>query len=242
MKIIAVIPARFNSKRFRGKPLVKLVGKTMIERVYSQVLNTKLFDNIIVATDDIRIAKEVKRFGGSVVVTSVDHKSGTDRIWEVVKDMSVDGIVNIQGDEPLIPEKLIEELYNSLLKDDSDVVTAAFESDSIKDFRSLDIVKVIVDNTGNALYFSRAMIPNNEYSKFDSFLHHIGIYGYKKAVLKDFIESKNSLLEEKEKLEQLRFLENGVKIKVLKTNYKSMGVDVPGDIGIVEKLIKGKNE
>jgi len=242
MKIIAVIPARFNSKRFRGKPLVKLVGKTMIERVYSQVLNTKLFDNIIVATDDVRIAKEVKRFGGSVVVTSVDHKSGTDRIWEVVKDMSVDGIVNIQGDEPLIPEKLIEELYNSLLQDDSDVVTAAFKNDSIKDFRSSNIVKVIVDNTGNALYFSRAMIPNNEYSKFDGFLHHIGIYGYKKAVLKDFIESENSLLEEKEQLEQLRFLENGVKIKVLKTNYKSMGVDVPGDIGIVEKLIKEKNE
>jgi 3-deoxy-manno-octulosonate cytidylyltransferase (CMP-KDO synthetase) len=242
MKIIAVIPARFNSKRFRGKPLVKLVGKTMIERVYSQVLNTKFFDNIIVATDDVRIAKEVKRFGGSVVVTSVNHKSGTDRIWEVVKDMSVDGIVNIQGDEPLIPEKLIEEIYNSLLKDDSDVVTAAFKNDSIKDFRSSNIVKVIVDNTGNALYFSRAMIPNNEYSKFDNFLHHIGIYGYKKAVLKDFIESKNSLLEEKENLEQLRFLENGVKIKVLKTNYKSMGVDVPGDIGIVEKLIKEKNE
>jgi len=241
MKIIAVIPARFNSKRFRGKPLIKLVGKTMIERVYNQAYNTKLFEKIIVATDDNRIVNEVKRFGGKVVLTSPDHKSGTDRIWEVVKDMDVDGIVNVQGDEPLIPEELIKELYNSLSKDNTDVVTAAFENTSSKDFKSADIVKVVIDKSNNALYFSRSMIPYSNLSNFTSFLNHIGIYGYKKNVLKDFIESNSSFLEEKENLEQLRFIENGVKIKVLRTGYSSVGVDVPADISIVEKLIKEKN-
>ncbi len=241
MKIVAVIPARFDSKRFRGKPLVKLVGKTMIERVYTQVANTKLFDKIIVATDDLRIAKEVKRFGGSVEITSTEHNSGTDRVWEVVKDMDIDAVVNIQGDEPLIPEKLIEELFNSLSNEDSEVVTAAFHNNSIKDFRSPDIVKVVVDIFGYALYFSRSSIPNIENTNFDHFLNHIGIYGYKKNTLKKFIEAKTSLLEDQEKLEQLRFLENGIKIKVLDTSYKSIGVDVPSDIETVEKLIKEKN-
>ncbi len=241
MKIVAVIPSRFDSKRFRGKPLIKLVGKTMIERVYSQVYNTGLFEKIIVATDDIRIAKEVKRFGGTVVITSSEHKSGTDRIWEVVKDMDIDGIINVQGDEPLIPEELIKDLYDLLLKDDTEVVTAAFQNDSIKDFRSSDIVKTIVDLSGYALYFSRSSIPNIEQSSFEGFLHHIGIYGYKKNALKEFIEAEVSSLEDKEKLEQLRFLENGIKIKILNTTYKSVGVDVPADIGVVEKLIKEKN-
>lgn len=241
MKIVAVIPSRFDSKRFRGKPLIKLVGKTMIERVYSQVHNTGLFEKIIVATDDIRIAKEVKRFGGTVVITSSEHKSGTDRIWEVVKDMDIDGIINVQGDEPLIPEELIKDLYDLLLKDDTEVVTAAFQNDSIKDFRSSDIVKTIVDLSGYALYFSRSSIPNIEQSSFEGFLHHIGIYGYKKNALKEFIEAEVSSLEDKEKLEQLRFLENGIKIKILNTTYKSVGVDVPADIGVVEKLIKEKN-
>ncbi len=241
MKIVAVIPSRFDSKRFRGKPLIKLVGKTMIERVYSQVHNTGLFEKIIVATDDIRIAKEVKRFGGSVVITSSEHKSGTDRIWEVVKDMDIDGIINVQGDEPLIPEELIKDVYDFLSKDDTEVVTAAFQNDSIKDFRSSDIVKTIVDLSGYALYFSRSSIPNIEQSSFEGFLHHIGIYGYKKNALKEFIEAEVSSLEEKEKLEQLRFLENGIKIKILNTTYKSVGVDVPADIGVVEKLIKEKN-
>ena len=241
MRIIAVIPARFGSKRFRGKPLVKIAGKTMIEWVYNRVESAQVFDQIIVATDDPRIDKEVKRFGAESVMTSVDHPSGTDRIWEVIRNMEIDAVVNIQGDEPLISIDLIQEIYSELKHGQCPVVTAVFQNNSLKDFNSTNIVKATMNCSGEALYFSRSPIPNVNYSEFTGFLHHVGIYGYTKNALNMFVSHGCSDLENKEKLEQLRFIENGYKIKLIHTDYLSVGVDVPSDVDLVEKRLREEN-
>ena len=239
MKIAAIIPARYNSKRFKGKPLVKINGITMIERVYIQVKKSKKFSDIIVATDDKRIAKVVSDFGGNFKLTSEKHKSGTDRVWEVLKNSDYDAVVNIQGDEPLISEELIADLYEKLQMNKYDIVTAAYFNSSYDDFISENIVKVVFNKSLKALYFSRSPIPFQVRSNFKGFYQHIGIYGYMRNALKKFVESSVSKLESIEKLEQLRFIDNDVKINVIKTNYKSYGVDVPKDIIKLESILKG---
>jgi len=238
MEIAAIIPARYNSKRFKGKPLVKINGITMIERVYIQVKKSKKFSNIIVATDDKRIAKVVKDFGGNFKLTSEKHKSGTDRVWEVLKNSDYDAIVNIQGDEPLISEELIADLYEKLKMNKYDVITAAYFNTSYDDFISKNIVKVVFNKSLKALYFSRSPIPFQVESNFQGFYQHIGIYGYMRSDLKKFVESPLSNLESIEKLEQLRFIGNDIKINVIKTNYQSYGVDVPEDIIKLESILK----
>jgi 3-deoxy-manno-octulosonate cytidylyltransferase (CMP-KDO synthetase) len=237
MKIAAVIPSRFQSSRFPGKPLVKIAGKTMIERVYRQVAKAGCFNDIIVATDDRRILNEVTGFGGKAEMTDNNIKSGSERVWSVVEKKDFHAVVNIQGDEPLISEKLIREVFQALAE--NPVVSAARRNDSYEDFCSKNVVKVVCDQKGRALYFSRAPIPYAEKKIFAGFFQHIGIYGYTKEMLRIFIGSGISELERSENLEQLRFLFLGQKIHIIQTDFVSHGVDVPDDIGKIEKLLRG---
>ena len=238
MNIGAIIPARYNSSRFPGKPLAKISGVSMIERVYRQASKSGKFKSVIVATDSKIIAEEVERFGGLFKMTSAECSSGTERVWEVFQESDLDGAINIQGDEPLISEDLISEIYFKLMEGGNPVVTAAYFNDSEEEFYSENVVKSVFDSKGNALYFSRSPIPGQQLTKFSGFYHHIGIYGYTRNALSSFIKLSPSELEIKEKLEQLRFLDNGINISVLKTNYKSIGVDIPEDIEKIEKLLK----
>ncbi len=238
MKIGAIIPARYESSRFRGKPLAQIAGISMIERVYRQVAKVEKFDEIIVATDSNLIVEEVQSFNGNVVMTSPGCSSGTERVWEVLKENNFDSAINIQGDEPLISEELISEIYDRLEKGRDPVVTAAYFNKSIEDFNSVNVVKSVFDSDGNALYFSRSPIPSQQISGFDGFYHHIGIYGYTRDALSSFFNLPLSKMEKMERLEQLRFLENGINIFVIKTDYRSIGVDVPEDIYKIEKILK----
>jgi 3-deoxy-manno-octulosonate cytidylyltransferase (CMP-KDO synthetase) len=236
MKIAAVIPSRFLSSRFPGKPLAKIAGKTMIERVYRQVAKAGGFSDIIVATDDQRIFNEVNGFGGKAEMTDNNIESGSERVWSVVKNKDFSAVVNIQGDEPLISEKLIREVCQALRE--NPVVSAARFNNSYDDFCSKNVVKVICDREGGALYFSRAPIPYSEKNIFTGFFQHIGIYGYTKEMLRVFIDSGVSELERRENLEQLRFLFFGQKVRVIQTDFVSHGVDVPEDIEKIEKLLR----
>lgn len=243
MKIAAIIPARYQSTRFEGKPLALIKGIPMIQRVYRQVEKSGCFESksIFVATDDERIASVVKDFGGNAVMTSPDHTSGSERLWEVVSDRDFDALINIQGDEPIVPPRLISDIYDELKKLRYDVVTPVFFNSSYEEYLSRNAVKVVINREFFALYFSRSPIPYMEKKDFKGFYHHVGMYGYLKSVLNRFINFPKSQLETTEKLEQLRFLDNGIQIKTIATEYSSIGVDVPGDIARVEEFIKNKD-
>jgi 3-deoxy-manno-octulosonate cytidylyltransferase (CMP-KDO synthetase) len=243
VNIAAIIPARYHSTRFEGKPIVKIKGISMIERVYRQVTASGKFpsDHIMVATDDQRIAVVVDTFGGNVVMTSPQCSSGSERLWEVLENRDFDAVINIQGDEPIVPGELIASLYDELSSCKYEVVTPAYYSNSYEDYLSRHVVKVVVDKDFRALYFSRAPIPFTEKKNFTGFHHHIGMYGYLKDSLKRFINLPPSTLEKTEKLEQLRFLENDIGIKVISSEYQSVGVDVPEDVVKVEKILAGIN-
>ncbi|MFC2146798.1 3-deoxy-manno-octulosonate cytidylyltransferase [Acidobacteriota bacterium] len=242
MNIAAIIPARYHSTRFEGKPIVKIKGLPMIERVYRQVEASGKFisTHIMVATDDQRIATVVDVFGGNVVMTSPRCSSGSERLWEVLENRDFDAILNIQGDEPIVPGELIASLYDELNSCKYEVVTPAYYSNSYEDYLSRHVVKVVVDRDFRALYFSRSPIPFMEKKNFTGFHHHIGMYGYLKDSLKGFINLPPSPLENTEKLEQLRFLENSIGIKVIQSEYQSVGVDVPEDVVKVEKILEGR--
>ncbi len=241
MKTAAIIPARYSSSRFMGKPLALIAGKPMIQRVYLQAAKCKLFSDVIVATDDERIARVVEEFGGHAVLTSPDHGSGTERLWEVLENSDFDAAVNVQGDEPIVSEKLLAQVCRELETGQHDVVTAYYFNTSYEDYLSRNVVKVVMDNTFNALYFSRASIPSVEEADFPGFFQHIGLYGYLKKSVETFIKLPASQLEKKEKLEQLRFLENGIPIKVIRSRYRALGVDVPGDVKRIEKILNEEN-
>lgn len=241
MNIGAIIPARYDSSRFPGKPLVKISGVSMIERVYRQVQGSGKFEEIIVATDSVKIAEEVEKFNGKYVMTSPGCSSGTERVWEVLKESRLEAAINIQGDEPLVSEKLISDIYNRLKYGVDPVVTAVYFNDSFEDFNSVNVVKSVFDVNGKALYFSRSPIPGQQISEFTGFYHHIGIYGYTRDALSSFFELPPSDMEKVERLEQLRFIDNGINIYVLKTNYRSIGVDVPEDVDKIEKILREKN-
>lgn len=239
MRIAAIIPARYHSTRFEGKPLVSIAGLPMIQRVYRQVEKANRFlpQQIAVATDDKRIESVVKSFGGNAIMTSSTHSSGSERIWEVLQNMDAEAAINIQGDEPIVPEELISQLYRQLESGTYDVVTPAYHNTSYNDFLSRHNVKVVVDNVFRALYFSRSPIPFTPQKEFHGFYHHMGIYGYLKNALGRFVQLPSSKLENTERLEQLRFLENGMSIKVIISRWRSVGVDVPEDVQKVEKLL-----
>jgi 3-deoxy-manno-octulosonate cytidylyltransferase (CMP-KDO synthetase) len=234
-KATGIIPARYAATRFPGKPLAKIAGKWMIQRVYEQALKAKFLQQIIIATDDERIFSAAQTFGADVRMTSPDHESGTERVAEVAKGVESPIIINIQGDEPLLQGSMIDDLIETL--QDSSIAMATLAS-RVKDLDRIhdpNIVKVVTDKNGSALYFSRSPLPSRP---SDHFLQHIGIYGYQKEFLLTFHTLPFSRLEATEGLEQLRVLESGHKIKIVTTSFTTLSVDNPQDIMAVEKLIQ----
>lgn len=236
-RIIAVIPARYQSSRFPGKPLAMIAGKMMVQRVYEQVKRVNSIKRVIVATDDERIYNAVKQFQGEVVLTG-NCSCGTERVYEAVKDYSCDIVINIQGDEPLIKPEMIDELVDEFNDDNVLMATLCKKISEPVDIDNPSIVKVIRDRNNDALYFSRYPIPFNRDKRSDvKHYKHIGIYGYRKSFLKEYIQTEKTSLEIAENLEQLRVLESGYKIRVKETIYDSIGVDTPEDILKVDKVI-----
>ncbi|OGR55532.1 MAG: 3-deoxy-manno-octulosonate cytidylyltransferase [Elusimicrobia bacterium RIFCSPLOWO2_02_FULL_39_32] len=240
MKIIGVIPARYGSKRFPGKPLALINGKPMIQWVYEKASKSKYLERLIVATDDVRIMRKVWSFGGEAMLTSLKSKSGTDRTAEVCKKMAADVIVNIQGDEPLISYKTIDLVVEAMKKDQRLLMaTAAIPLKSTNaQIQSENIVKVVLDKAGNALYFSRYPIPYKKNKNAQkTILQHCGLYAFRKNFLLRFAKWKQTPLEMTESLEQLRALERGTRIKVIITRQKSFGVDTKTDLEKVKKML-----
>ncbi len=242
IRVIGVIPARYASTRLPGKPLLKISGKPMIQSVYERCLNAKLIDKVIVATDDKRIYDTVVKFGGNAVMTSSKHRSGTDRIGEVVNQrtgepVNYDIVVNIQGDEPFINPSNIDKAIKPLLKDKTvNVSTLAFKIKNNKEINDPNLVKVIFDKDSNAIYFSRNPIPYNRDKKGTvDYYKHIGLYVYRKSYLQKLIKLRPSKLEQAEKLEQLRILENGGKIRVVVTKADSHSIDTKEDLKQLRK-------
>ncbi len=247
LKYIGIIPARYASTRFPGKPLADIAGKTMIERVYEQAL--KALEHVYVATDDQRIVHAVEQFGGKVVITAEHHKSGTDRCAEalgIIEDMEKEGFdiaINIQGDEPFIQPSQIQKLMNCFADPDAQIATLVKPFTSTKDLLDPNKVKVIADRNMNALYFSRAVIPflrnvskQDEWISNHTFYFHVGIYAYKKQVLNRITKLPPSELEMAESLEQLRWIENGYRVKLDFTEHDSIGIDTPEDLERIRKL------
>lgn len=235
MKIVGIIPARFASTRFPGKPLVDINGKPMIQRVYEQALKADLTE-VIVATDDTRISDVVKSFGGKVVMTSSTHTNGTERIAEVAAAIEADVIINIQGDEPFIQPEQINLLANCFHEADVQIATLAKQTVDADAFAQNSIVKVVFDNYFNALYFSRSSIPfyRDDAAAGNTFFKHIGIYAFRKEVLLKLVQLPSTTLEQAEMLEQLRWLQHGYKIKVALTETESISVDVPEDLARIK--------
>jgi 3-deoxy-manno-octulosonate cytidylyltransferase (CMP-KDO synthetase) len=239
-KAIGIIPARWGSTRFPGKALHEIAGEPLLRRVWERCRHAKKLDQLIIATDDFRIAEAAFDWGAEVAMTSPNHASGTDRIAEVAgKLKQFAHVVNIQGDEPLIDPKLIDRLVRELQRDRKlEMITAAHPFADPREAQSPHQVKVVVDQKGAALYFSRATIPfAHDASTRSQYFRHQGIYGYRRDLLLRFVRWKTSPLERAESLEQLRALENGVKIQVVMTGSGSPGVDTPEDARTMERLM-----
>ena len=243
MKFIAVIPARYASTRFPGKPLAVLGGKTVIQRVYEQAVS--ILPEAYVATDDERIFQAVEAFGGRAVMTRADHKSGTDRIEEAVEKIATgaDVIINIQGDEPFIQPSQIETLMQLFDDPATQIGTLGKRFETIDAVRNPNSPKIVTDNRGFALYFSRSVIPyirgieTDEWLTHYPFLKHLGIYAYRREVLAEVTRLPQSALEKAESLEQLRWLENGYRIRVGLTNVETVGIDTPEDLARAEAFL-----
>ena len=236
LNIVGIIPARYNSSRFPGKPMIDLKGKTMIQRVYEGVQKSQLLTDVIVATDDQRIYDEVVRFGGKVVMTSTEHPSGTDRCGEVANTINnIDVVINIQGDEPLVDYRQIDQLAQAFLNETVTIATLGNKDISLEDINNTNRIKIVLDHQQNALYFSRSAIPNfanageNPLANYP-FMRHIGLYGYRSETLKQLIQLPPTTLEKTESLEQLRWLYYGYNIKVVETDIETPNIDVPADV------------
>ena len=246
MKFIGLIPARYASTRFPGKPLALLAGKPVIQHVYEQAV--KVLDAVYVATDDERIYNKVLEFGGKAVMTSTEHHSGTDRIEEALKKVGgdFDVVVNIQGDEPFIAQSQIETLCHCFEDEATQIATLGKPFECIEAVENPNSPKIVVDNRGYAMYFSRSVIPfvrgveRQEWLKKYPFLKHLGIYAYRTEVLKAITRLPQSSLELAESLEQLRWLENGYRIKVGITNVETVGIDTPEDLQRAEDFIRSR--
>ena len=246
MKFIAVIPARYASTRFPGKPLAMLGGKTVIQRVCEQAVN--VLPEVYVATDDERIFKAVEAFGGHAVMTRADHKSGTDRIQEAVEKTCTDAdvIINIQGDEPFVQPSQIETLMHLFDDPETQIGTLGKRFETIEAVRNPNSPKIVTDRRGFALYFSRSVIPHirgvetDEWMSFYPFLKHLGVYAYRREVLAKVTRLPQSPLEKAESLEQLRWLENGYRIRVGLTDVETVGIDTPEDLDRAEQFLKEK--
>jgi len=242
MKILAVIPARYASTRLPGKPLVPLAGKPMIARVWERVGRAASVSGVVVATDDERIRSAVEAFGGQAILTRSEHRSGTERVGEVAAARpDVEIFVNVQGDEPLIEPAAIDQAVEALRADAQvSVATLAVPISNPADIMDPNVVKAVLDFDGNALYFSRAPIPwvrDRGGPVHARHLKHLGLYVFRREALLDFATFPEGDLERVEQLEQLRWLENGYRIRVVETEYDSIGVDVPEDVKRVEQLL-----
>lgn len=240
MRILGIIPARYGSTRFEGKPLALINGKMMIQRVYEQAKKADRLAEVVVATDDERIFNAVAGFGGKAVMTSADHKSGTDRCREVVEKIGAgfDAVINIQGDEPYINPLQINQIAELISDMDTPLASLCKPVHDADELASPNAVKVVFDKNGKALYFSRFAIPYLRNHVERTFYKHIGIYAYKTDVLKEISALPQSGLELAESLEQLRWLENGYTVRMGVTEYESFSVDVPDDIVKIEKIFK----
>lgn len=240
MLFIGIIPARFASTRFPGKPLVNIHGRSMIMRVYEQALKASCLKDVYVATDDSRIFDHVKAEGGKCLMTPSECSSGTERCFEAFRQLkpyapAADlGVVNIQGDEPFISPEQIRLITEGFCNPHDHIVTLKKEIFTDEDIRDPNIVKVVTDIQGNALYFSRSVIPYIRNASSCRYYKHIGIYAYRAAILEKIVTLQNTPLETAESLEQLRWLENGLKIKVIETTLESISIDTPGDLNKLE--------
>lgn len=241
MKILGVIPARWGSTRFEGKILAEIAGKPMIQYVFEQAKKSKCLDDVLIACDDERILKAAQNFKAKAVLTAKDHPSGTDRIAQAVKNISCGLVINIQGDEPLIEPSVIDQLVSVMREERGTLVgTVIKKVDAAEEVQDPNVVKVVIDHHGYALYFSRSMIPySQEQKKINEFIYykHLGIYAYRKDFLLNFKNLPKSKLEAAEKLEQLRILEAGYKIKTTITDVDTIGVDTLEDLKKVEEII-----
>lgn len=241
MKIIAVIPARYASTRFPAKLMQDLGGKTVILRTYEAALETQLFDDVFVVTDSQLIYDEISSNGGKAIMSIKEHESGSDRIAEAVENMDIDIVINVQGDEPFINKKPLEQVIE-IFKNDAqkkvDLASLMFEIKDKTEIESPNNVKVITDQQGFALYFSRSVIPYpREENVGVRYMKHIGIYAFRKEALMDFYRLPMLSLEASEKLEQLRYLEYGKRIRMVETDHGSIGIDTPEDLEKARKMI-----
>ena len=240
MKVLGIIPARYASSRFPGKPLIDLKGKTMIQRVYEGAKKTTRITEVIVATDDQRIYDEVVRFGGKAMMTNENHPSGTDRCAEVAANFpEMDVVINIQGDEPLVDFRQLDQLIDAFENPKTDIATLGNLTLTHEDVENPNRIKVVVNAKNTALYFSRSAIPNSYHSKGNPlenypYMRHIGLYAYRSSVLKELTKLEPTSLEKIESLEQLRWLYYGYSIQLVETTIETPNIDVPED---VEKVL-----
>lgn len=244
MRILGIIPARYGSSRFPGKPLIDLKGKTMIQRVVEGASKAALLSDLVVATDDQRIVDEVTRFGGKVVMTDSNHPTGTDRCAEVLRNLSdsYDVVINIQGDEPLVDARQLDQLLQAFSNPDVQIATLASRKIEMEDILNPNRIKLVVDKNHSALYFSRSPIPNFANAKGEPleiypFLRHIGLYAYRSEVLLELSNLEETQLEKIESLEQLRWLYNGYSIQVVETEIETPNIDTPEDVEKVLSLL-----
>lgn len=240
MKFACVIPARYASTRLPGKPLADIAGKPMIQRVYEQVSKAKKPALVIVATDDQRVFDKVESFGGMALMTQPNHPTGTDRLAEVASHhQDIDVIINVQGDEPLIDADVIDQLADLFLED-ADLQMATVGSPLLEEeYDEPSAVKVICNKRGDAMYFSRSLIPYPRHAFINPPMKHVGIYAYRRQFLLDYAKMDPTPAEETESLEQLRALENGYGIRVIKTDKRFVGVDTPEDLERVNAIFSG---
>jgi len=236
MKVLGIIPARYASTRFPGKPLIDLKGKTMIQRVYEGAAKSSSLTKVIVATDDQRIVDEVLRFGGNVCLTNESHQSGTDRCAEVARlNPGFDVVINIQGDEPLVNAKQLDQLLSAFKNPEVNIATLGIPTSDEADLLNPNRIKIVLDHQENALYFSRSCVPNTYHFKGEflsnyPFLRHIGLYAYRKNTLDQLCQLTPTALEKMESLEQLRWMYHGFTIKVVQTDIETPNIDTPEDV------------
>ncbi len=243
MKILGIIPARYGSSRFPGKPLIDLNGKSMIQRVYEGAQKSRLLCDVIVATDDARIVAEVERFGGKVMLTDPNHPSGTDRCGEIAAHFNdIDVVINIQGDEPLVDFRQLDLLAQAFENENVQIATLGINHVSMQDILNPNRIKIVLDQHQNALYFSRSPLPNftnatgNPLEKYP-FIRHIGLYAYRTETLRKLVKLQPTALEQIESLEQLRWLYYGYPIRVVLTDIETPNIDVPADVEKVLALL-----
>ena len=243
MKVVGIIPARYHSTRLEGKPLVDILGKPMIQHVYEKARRSTMLEDLIVATDDERIRAEVEGFGGKAVLTSANHSTGTDRVAEAAFSLDAEIVVNIQGDEPFIEPGMIDEIVAPLLEDPQlPMCTSMHKVTDPEDFSNPNVVKVVRNLSGDALYFSRSLIPYPRYAEGHRVFEHIGVYAFRKEFLLSYAKLKPTPLERFEALEQLRALEHGYRLRVVETrqNYIALSVDTPADLERARALARSK--